>query len=376
MNAQDLEVDARLKPLTTSHESGVDTAGSPQVRFCQTPEGASLAYAEVGDGAPLVMLPGWLSHLRELWTHPAAATARDKLAVRHRFLCFDRLGCGLSSRHGFNPSLESDIQQLRAVLDSAGITRASLIGHSFGGASAAAFAARYPERVERLVFCSSFARGSAVMADEQAKALKFIIKMNWELGSRTLAAILLPDGSSRDLRWFSRFLRHCATAEAAAQLLDHLLSVDVIPLLPQLRVPVVVFHNRDDETVPLTAGEEIAALVPGARLHVLDGNGHGAFLGAGSSLVNAITDFCAGRKVQVPGSLKHDGDALSRREREVLQLIAAGAPNKVIACKLGIAVSTVERHITNIYNKLGVRGRTDAAMRAVALKVASPVTVN
>ena len=59
--------------------------------------------------------------------------------------------------------------------------------------------------------------------------------------------------------------------------------------------------------------------------------------------------------------------ALSRREREVLQLLAAGESNKAIARDLGIVVATVERHVASIYRKVGARGRADAALAAVAL---------
>jgi len=56
-----------------------------QIHFSQVQSGARLAWAEAGKGPPVVMLPGWLCHVQELWTHPAAASARDKLAARHRF---------------------------------------------------------------------------------------------------------------------------------------------------------------------------------------------------------------------------------------------------------------------------------------------------
>ena len=96
---------------------------APTMGFCRLPAGPMVAFATAGEGAALVMLPGWLSHLKEMWTHPAAATARDKLTAAHRFVWHDRLGCGLSDREGFTPSLENDLEQLEAVLDAAGVER-------------------------------------------------------------------------------------------------------------------------------------------------------------------------------------------------------------------------------------------------------------
>ena len=123
--------------------------GAPAIGFRQLPQGPTIAYAEVGSGPPLVLLPGWLSHVEMVWMHPAAASARDKLASSHRLIWYDRLGCGLSDRSGFTPSVENDVEQLEAVLDATGVERASLIGYSWGGPAAALFASRHPERSRR-----------------------------------------------------------------------------------------------------------------------------------------------------------------------------------------------------------------------------------
>ncbi|TVS08869.1 MAG: alpha/beta fold hydrolase [Gammaproteobacteria bacterium] len=365
-----------LDEVASGH--GRRIAASPQsrepvVRFCRLNSGARLAYASLGKGPPLVMLPGWLSHLRELWTHPAATSARAKLSRDHRFVWYDRLGCGLSDRDGCKPSLDNDVDQLRAVLDAAGIDRASLIGYSLGGPPVAAFAHRYPERVERLVFCSAFARGSVISSGEQMQALKQIVRVHWGLGSRTLAAMLVPNGSSRDIGWFSRFQRLAARADVAEQLLDHLWKLDVCDLLPELQVPTLIVHNRNDRAIPLAAAEELAALVPDARLEVLDGNEHDPFIRDSGAVVEHILAFVGGHRPEFGTLSRPEGQELTPREREVLRLIALGTTNKKIAAALGIAVSTVERHVTNLYCKLDVRGRADATMRAVAMGLVAPM---
>jgi len=64
-------------------------------------------------------------------------------------------------------------------------------------------------------------------------------------------------------------------------------------------------------------------------------------------------------------NLKDFDDRLSRREREILQLVADGLSNKEIGRKLFISEVTVKVHLRHIYKKLGVRNRMEAALQAV-----------
>jgi pimeloyl-ACP methyl ester carboxylesterase/DNA-binding CsgD family transcriptional regulator len=343
------------------------------VRFCRLADGAFVAYASSGAGTPLVMVPGWLCHVEQSWTHHAAASARAKLAAGHRFIWYDRLGCGLSDRDGFELSLDNDVAQLAAVVDAVGIGRFRLIGYSFGAPPAAAFAARFPERVSRLVFYSGFARGTAMMPAESLAAVQQLIRADWAMASQLLATRLLPNGSSRDLRWFSRFQQVAAAPEMAARLLAHTWSMDVRDVLPDIRVPTLVAHNREDQAIPLAAGQEIAALVPGAEMHVFEGSEHDPFIRDSGSVVEAILDFVNGRRIALGRKPAPPEPDLTGREREVLRLIAAGATNAQIAGQLEIAVKTVERHVSNVYRKLGAGGRADATRCAVAMELAAPV---
>ena len=344
----------------------------PTVRFGRLHSGSSVAYASMGSGRPLVMLPGWLCHVRESWSHPAAASARARLARHHRFLWYDRLGCGLSDHHGFELSVDNDVAQLEAVLDAAGIERASLIGYSFGAGPAAVFAARYPERVERLVLYSAFARGSAVTTPERFEALKHLVRMHWGLGSRALAAMIVPTGSSRDIQWFTCFQQVAASAAMAEALLDHIRSMDVRAWLPEVRTPTMVLHHRDDHAVPLSAGQEVAALLPDCVLQVLEGNEHDPFIRDSGSVVETLLGFLSGRATATSRRKPDAPVALSQREREVLALIAEGLSNKAISTALGISTGTVERHACNIYDKLGVRCRAEAVRTALTMNLSSP----
>lgn len=342
------------------------------VRFARLPNGSQVAWSAQGSGQPLVLIPGWLCHVEELWTHPSAVSARDKLAEGRRFIWYDRLGCGLSDRECFEISMENDVAQIQAVLDDAEVEEADIIGYSFGGPPAVAFATRFPERVRNLVLYATYAWGAELGSREENEGLKALVLANWGLGSRTFATLFLPNGSAEDIRWFSSFQRRAATAEMAARLLDYLRAQDVRSDLDHVRAPTLVLANGRDPTIPHRSARELAANIQGAVLHVLHGNEHDPFIRDSGGVVESILDFVDQRPMAPSVERKPLPSApeLTSRERDILRLIAAGESNKSIANELGIQVSTVERHISNLYGKLGARGRADATLMAVALKIA------
>jgi DNA-binding NarL/FixJ family response regulator len=71
------------------------------------------------------------------------------------------------------------------------------------------------------------------------------------------------------------------------------------------------------------------------------------------------------RARQASSTAPRDGAALTRRELEVLRLVASGLTNRQIADRLVLSVHTVERHVNNLYRKLGVRNRAEATVLAI-----------
>jgi pimeloyl-ACP methyl ester carboxylesterase/DNA-binding CsgD family transcriptional regulator len=344
------------------------------VGFCEVAGGGRIAYASVGTGPPLVMVPGWLSHVTELWSHPAAASALAKLSRGHQFVWYDRLGCGLSDRDRRTLSLDDDVAQLVAVLDALAIERCDLIGYSFGGPVGAVFARRHPERVRHLVLYSTYVRGADLADEAPYAALVELVRSGWDLASVTLASLFLPDATRADLRWFTRFQRRSVDPAMAADLLLFLRTQDVSDVLPEVRVPTTVVTAKDDRVVPPRHARELARLIPGARLVTVEGRAHDPFIRDAGDVVDAILAAVEGRPMQVTDSatLAPPIPSLTSREADVLRAVVAGSSNKSIAGHLGVSVATVERHLTNLYRKLGATGRADAAVRAIGAGLASP----
>src|SRR5450432_2367025 len=133
---------------------------APQTRYAQSGD-VSIAYQVVGEGKiDLVFVAGWVSNLDYMWKEPRFARFLTRLATFTRLIMFDKRGTGLSDRVANDalPTLETRMDDVRAVMDAAGSQRAALLGISEGGALCALFAASYPERTRSLVMVGSYAR--------------------------------------------------------------------------------------------------------------------------------------------------------------------------------------------------------------------------
>jgi pimeloyl-ACP methyl ester carboxylesterase/DNA-binding CsgD family transcriptional regulator len=327
-------------------------------------DGHRIGFATVGEGPPLVLPAWWVSNVVDDWKDERFRRFLSSLAAGRQVVRYDRLGCGMSdrARPGETLTLAFEVSTLEALLDHLELERVSLAGGSFGGCTALAFAARDSRRVERVALYGSFANGANLVPPEVREVMLDLVRSHWGLGSRLLAEIFVPSGRSGERESFARFQRKSASAAVAAELLDLTFSIDVREDAASVESPVLVVHRRGDRAIPLSGGEELAALVPNADLVVLDGDSHLPWFGDVDSVVAALAPFFG---IAAPARETYDGaEELTRREREVLGLVAEGLSDAEIARRLVLSPHTVHRHMANILRKLGIHSRAAAAAYA------------
>jgi len=329
------------------------------IRFCEL-DGRRIAYASVGEG-PLLLFGGrWVSHLEEEWDNARARALFEELARTHRVVRYDRLGAGLSDRELPGPlTPELETRQLEAVLRACGDEPAALFACSCAGLATARLAAAAPERVRKIVFFGAYASRDDI-PDATRRSLVDFVRVNWHLAAQMLAGLFVPHGSGDEIAALSRYQRHAAEADVAAAFLELDLASDARAFLPQLTMPVLVLHRRGDRTVPISRGREVAALLPNARFIALSGESHMPWVDDQRELQRALAGFL---EDSVP--IEANGDSpLSRRETEVLRLVAVGLSNREIASSLVLSEHTVHRHVANILRKLTQSSRAAAATQA------------
>jgi len=165
-----------------------------EIRFL--PHGARrVAYEMRGVGPPLVAPAWWVSHLELDWQSVGFRRFWEGVATGYTLIRYDRLGVGMSDRtvRGSDLSLDGEVATLRALLDELELDRVSLIGGSSGSCTAIAFAAAFPERVERLVLYGSYPNGAALTAPGVRSRPRFRARHSSRCrGARTSRGTMTP----------------------------------------------------------------------------------------------------------------------------------------------------------------------------------------
>jgi pimeloyl-ACP methyl ester carboxylesterase/DNA-binding CsgD family transcriptional regulator len=333
-------------------------------------DGARLAYAMHGHGPLLVRVATWLTHLDLDWHSPVWRHWLDRLGERHTVLRYDERGCGLSDAAVGELSVNMWVGDLEAVVDAAGLERFALLGISQGAAIAVVYAARHPERVSDLVLYGGYARGRQVRGQaQQEEALVAAIRAGWSTDNpafrRVFSMLFLPHGTPAQLAWYDELLRTTASAETAVRLFQARGGIDVVATAPNVVARTLVLHARGDRVVPVEEGRLLATLIPDARLVLLDSANHILLADepAWEHFLSTLHAFLGTSDGTPRRAVSSD---LSPRELEVLDLVAAGLTNEAIAARLVLSVRTVERHLSNVYAKLGVVGKAARAAAAVS----------
>ena len=266
----------------------------------------NIAYQVVGDGPiDLVLTWGWLSHIEVSWEDPDIADFLTRLAAFSRLILFDKRGTGMSDRvtESQLPPLEQRMDDVRAVMDAAGSSRAALLGISEGGTLSILFAATYPDRTSALVLYGSWATwlkedgypwAPTLEQHDAAMALMRAQDPSKPFNLERFAPSKLNDEDFK--KRLARYGRLAATPGAALAFYRMNIHMDVRDILPSVHVPTLVLHRAGDRMVYPQNGRYIADHISGARYVVLPGDDHLAWVGDREALVGEIEEFLTGTR--------------------------------------------------------------------------------
>lgn len=249
-------------------------------------DGVPIHLARMGRGRPVCLIHGASGNLNDM-TFRLAPTLADRFEV----IAVDRPGHGRSGvPHGGGTSIRVQAALIRAALARIGIPRATVVGHSYGGSVALAWAVDAPESVSALALLAAPSQlwegglgltndllASPLTGPPLAHAVPHLVTRGF--AERTLSGVFAPQAPPEgylDHLDLGLVLQPGALRENARQLVA--LKGELGPLVPRypgLQMPVELVHGDADRTVGLDIhSRPLARQVPGAGLTVLPGIGH------------------------------------------------------------------------------------------------------
>jgi class 3 adenylate cyclase len=273
----------------------------PVTRYAKSGD-VNIAYQVFGEGAiNLIFAPLFVSNIELYWELPDWSRWLLRLASYARVAMFDKRGTGMSDRVSELPGLDQRMDDLRAVMDAAGMEKAALLGVSEGGPLCALFAATYPERCSALVLCGSFARFASWLPTEEALA-QFLGYINQAWGSGASLPFFAPSlGNDPAIQqWWGRFERLGASPAAVTALMRMNSQIDISNIVSTIRVPTLVIHRTEDVTINVEGGRYLAKHIPGARYLEFPGKDHPPWIGDNvEEIADAIEEFLTGSRALV-----------------------------------------------------------------------------
>lgn len=258
---------------------------------------ASLEAAYLAAPGDLVEVAGVRLHLRDSGPKDAPAVIlihgfgsslhtwepwAQVLAADHRVIRFDLPGSGLSAADPTGDYTDArSLQLLVALMDRLGVAHASVVGHSIGGRIAWTFAARHPERVDKLVLVApdgfaspGFAYGTPPEMPSSVQLMRYVLPkplLRMSLEPAYADPSLLSDALTT--RYHDLMLAP-GSRDALIARMQQTTLVDPLPLLRGIRAPTLLLWGEADAMIPVANAADYLKAIPDARLVSLPGVGH------------------------------------------------------------------------------------------------------
>ncbi len=264
--------------------------------------GVQLYYEMSGSGPTVIQIGGAVNG------HEGYALVTPKMAEHFTVIDFDHRGYGQSDRPEQKYTMDTWVDDMAGLLDALDVERCHVHGGSMGGFIACLFAAKYPERVDRLVF-----NGAVAKCDWLAQTNFYLwkkIATDYGLDSEELALMLLTHAFSRayldemvssgnlhSLSWMQDSIRRNASLAVFSDACDAMAETDVTGLLGNVTAPTLVLHGDEDWLTPLDCGPGGAGArvihegIAGSELYILEGCGHGVLFERADEAVNKTISF-------------------------------------------------------------------------------------
>jgi pimeloyl-ACP methyl ester carboxylesterase/class 3 adenylate cyclase len=253
----------------------------PETRYADA-DGVRIAYQELGAGdRTLCFVTNWATNIEGIWHMEDWAAFADRVARRMRVLMLDMRGVGLSDRVSWALDPRDQVADIRAVLDAAAVSSATLVAYDMGSIPSLWFAATHPQRVDAVILLGGTARLVAApdynegIDPQGLQRLGDIVLEGWGQADSTYNMGLMPGDANRRARGqMARVQRQAVSPSDVPGLVEHWLGLDARDAVPEVTAPTLLLHATDDLAVPIVQARWLARNLPAATLVETPGNEH------------------------------------------------------------------------------------------------------
>jgi DNA-binding NarL/FixJ family response regulator len=350
--------------------------GVPPVQFATTGDGIRLAFRCFGSGSAILFASNIWGDASFYRVDPDVQVTTDRLVESGwSVIRYDIRGMGLSDRDRVDFSLDARVRDVGTIADHLELRVFAIAGMDGAGATAAAYAAVHSHRVSALVLLNAWESGERrYVSNPPARSLAGTEPMaqeEWEYFTLTLGNLVTHFKDAGLAGMLAEQYRASTSPETFSAYRRELRQIDITEHATRIGVPTLVLRDRLFAFSSLELSRQLAARIPASELLEVDGPTEAAetidsFLRSVTVDANRDWSRLPGRRAEPGlGEAAALGAHLTRREIEILRLIALGHTNKEICADLFLSVRTVGRHITNIYAKIDARNRAEATAYAI-----------
>jgi DNA-binding CsgD family transcriptional regulator/pimeloyl-ACP methyl ester carboxylesterase len=330
------------------------------IRYARTQDGMDIPFASAGTGAAFAVTPWPLTGAIGYEPDPEMDEFYAAISRRHRLVTYDGRGHGRGPRGLASFSVDDRMADLVAVLDASDCESAILFAGYWYAPAAVRFAVEHPHRVRALILFGPQFPGFY----RWPQALTDLARSDWPEYVRYVATMSHGAASDEALRADVQRIQANLGQGDHILMREHSLEPHSELWLPQVRVPTLVLQYSH----PALNAHGVAERIPGSEFALLSSGLMRPVREQLAPTMAAIEEFLA--RLRTRNGEPADGNGaraavdLTGRENEILELLAAGQSNAGIADSLVLSERTVARHVANIYAKLGVHNRVQAASAA------------